>query len=497
MIEYWISSADLKNGIYIPKYYDPKIGLELDQLAPTCHLVKIEDLISKNALAISTGDEIGKAAYGTGNIPFVRTSDISNWEIITTPKQGISEDIYNQYRRKQDVKENDILLVRDGTYLIGTNCFVTTSDKKFLYQSHILKFRVSNDDIIEPMVLFLSLNSGIVQQQIRSVQFTADIIDTIGNRFRELILPVPRSKRSRDAAIKQAHGFLNTRLTGKCFIKQIPILMETVLKTGSITPINEFLDLDERELGNLLIQDTVTLEFGGFDKTWISSSDITNGIYLPKYYDPEIEDELKALATHCDVKSVGDLVGSGRLAVGTGDEPGKMAYGTGEIPFLRTTDFANWEIKHDPKHSLSEEIYQQYAASRDVQPDDILLVRDGTYLVGSSTIILHVDAKCVYCGGLYKIRSLNRDYLDPYLLLGLLNSYVVKRQIRSKQFTRDVIDTLGKRLNEVRIPIPRSKKLRREIANHIKSVVVSRLEAREGIRKLAKSFLNRNWQASC
>lgn len=51
-----------------------------------------------------------------------------------------------------------------------------------------------------------------------------------------------------------------------------------------------------------------------------------------------------------------------------------MAYGTGTIPFVRTSDFANWEIKHDPKQGVSEQIYNAYATKEDVQAEDILLV---------------------------------------------------------------------------------------------------------------------------
>jgi type I restriction enzyme M protein len=62
-----------------------------------------------------TGDEIGKLSYGTGRIPFIRTSDISNWELKIDPKKGVSEKIYKILKKKQDVKEQDILLVRDYT----------------------------------------------------------------------------------------------------------------------------------------------------------------------------------------------------------------------------------------------------------------------------------------------------------------------------------------------------------------------------------------------
>ena len=168
-----------------------------------------------------------------------------------------------------------------------------------------------------------------------------------------------------------------------------------------------------------------------------------------------------------------------------------MAYGTGDIPFVRTSDFSNWEIKADAKQGVSEEIYRQYAEKEDVQAKDILLVRDGTYLVGTSCMITELDTKMLYCGGLIKIRVKKENIIDPYLLLGLLNSYIVKRQMRTKQFTRDVIDTLGQRFKEVFIPIPQSKALRKSIAMRVGEIVNNRITARNEMRDLSEKIIMR------
>ncbi len=195
MNSFRIKSTDIKNNIFIPKYYDPEIENELLRLSNNHNLIKIGTLLQNGVLSISTGDEIGKMAYGTGDIPFVRTSDISNWEIKTIPKQGVSQEIFEYYNEKQDIQENDILFVKDGTYLIGTNCLVSKLDLPMLYQSHIYKVRVNENELITPHLLFLLLNTEIVQKQIRSFQFTADIIDTIGNRFLEIVLPIPKNNK--------------------------------------------------------------------------------------------------------------------------------------------------------------------------------------------------------------------------------------------------------------------------------------------------------------
>jgi hypothetical protein len=469
--------------VYIPKYYNPEHDEKQAKLSATHKCRSISDLIKGGLLSVGAGHEIGKSAYGTGDIPFVRTSDISNWEIKSAPKQGVSKEIYNEYATDQDVQAGDILFVRDGTYLIGTNCFITEIDKDILYQSHILKLRVNDRERLDPHILFLALNNPWVQRQIRSMQFTADIIDTIGQRFNELILPFPLSVSTQKRLSNECKKALAGRMLGKSFIKHCPKMIEEVLCTGSAEPIILFLAMNQECITKTVSNETVTAEFGAFTSFWRDSSTILNQIYLPTYYDVNISTELAQLAKHCELKTIKELSESGAIEFHTGNEIGKMAYGTGPIPFLRTSDFANWEINHTPKQVISEEIYAQYAEAEDIQENDVLVVRDGTYLVGSSCIITKEDVKSLFCGGLLKFR-IQGGNLDPFLFLGLMNSYIVKRQMRTKQFTRDVIDTLGNRIEEVVLPIPKSAGLRKAISDAVHNVVQSRIQARDAISGL-------------
>ncbi len=48
-------------------------------------------------------------------------------------------------------------MVKDGTYLIGTNCIVTPLDIPMIYQSHILKFRVVSSELLDPLILFFGI----------------------------------------------------------------------------------------------------------------------------------------------------------------------------------------------------------------------------------------------------------------------------------------------------------------------------------------------------
>jgi hypothetical protein len=105
-----------------------------------------------------------------------------------------------------------------------------------------------------------------------------------------------------------------------------------------------------------------------------------------------------------------------------------------------------------------------------------------TYLVGKR---LTGMIRILYCGGLYKIRVEKKDEFDPYLLLAILNCPIVKRQMRDKQFTRDVIDTLGKRIFEVILPIPKDNGLRERIARETRETVIARVALRDKAKQIS------------
>ena len=68
---------------------------------------------------------------------------------------GVSEEIYEEIKHKVDVKSGDILLVRDGTYLIGTSAVVTEADLPMLFQSYIYRVRVLKPAVISPWLFLL------------------------------------------------------------------------------------------------------------------------------------------------------------------------------------------------------------------------------------------------------------------------------------------------------------------------------------------------------
>ena len=212
---YIVKTSAISSNILAPRYYEPSSALGLSSLEKTHTLLLIQDLVDSGVLEFSTGIEVGKLAYGTGDVPFVRTSDISNWEIKLDAKHGVSSEIYEASAKKLDVQEGDILMVRDGTYLIGTCGYISKYDVRMVFQSHIFKIRVKDKSVISPHLLLAALSSKPVIAQIQSKRFTQDIIDTLGNRVYELVLPIPKDKVKRRKIEEMVERSISDRIEAR------------------------------------------------------------------------------------------------------------------------------------------------------------------------------------------------------------------------------------------------------------------------------------------
>ena len=214
--------------------------------------------------------------------------------------------------------------------------------------------------------------------------------------------------------------------------------------------------------------------------------EVVNHIYAPGYYHPELRAELDALRAggEYELTSLRELEERGLLAI---TRPGQIPadeYGGGEIPLIRTSDLGNWEVNEEPKHRVSPELYAQVRESQDLQPRDIIFVHDGKYLIGKTAMLTALDLPSVLQGHLRKIRVLQPESLDPYLLLYLLNGRIVRRQIAAKTFVQGTLATLGDRLPEVLLAFPADPAAAESCAQETALIIQNRAAARARLRQL-------------
>ncbi|MFX1498796.1 MAG: N-6 DNA methylase [Promethearchaeota archaeon] len=201
-----INFSQVKNNIFIPTYYS---GVEktLKNLENNQNIIldSVRDLVAKGIIFTSKngylprGDEIGSSVYGLGDIPFIRTSDINNWEVNLDSHKKTSKEVFELYRKRQNIETGDIILVKDGgPNLIGNTAYITELDTKIIIQSHIFQIKIlPNKEHIDSFLVLYLLNLDIVQKQIQAITFVQGTIATIGNRIMEVLLPLPKDMNKR------------------------------------------------------------------------------------------------------------------------------------------------------------------------------------------------------------------------------------------------------------------------------------------------------------
>ncbi len=195
---FWNTCTISDRYYLVPRYYDKRtIALleeDVAEFAPK--LISIGSMIEEGWLSIRKGHEVGAEAYGTGDIPFVRTSDISNFEISIDPTKSVSQEVYEKYKDEQKLCAGDILMVVDGRYRIGRCAILNEYNSKCIAQSHLRVLSLSDAAPISPVEFLYLLNLPGVQREIRNLVFIQTTLGSLGKRIYQVKVPIPQKKRT-------------------------------------------------------------------------------------------------------------------------------------------------------------------------------------------------------------------------------------------------------------------------------------------------------------
>ena len=227
-----IDVRHVKNKIFIPNYYTGvEKSLQILSSDENFNMETIRMLTERGIIYtnkngyIPRGDEIGSHVYGLGEIPFIRTSELNNWEVNLESNKRTSEEVYEQYKDKQNIQEGDILLVKDGgPNLIGKTAYITHLDKNIIIQSHIYQFKIlKNEEAFDSYLLLYLLNLDIVQKQIQAITFIQGTIATIGNRIMEVTLPVPSTIQKKEEISNYIREIIESKTKNKEKIRNLSL----------------------------------------------------------------------------------------------------------------------------------------------------------------------------------------------------------------------------------------------------------------------------------
>lgn len=181
---------------------------------------------------VKRGNEVGSDSYDLylgkkeKDIPFIRTTDLVNYEADQFPDFFIPQEVYQEL--KQDIKAGDVLFTKDGK--IGMTAMITKNDKVIIC-SGISRLRLKNDAkkyslTPEYLFLILSLKETGIYPSIRRTVIASTLPHLREERLREFEIPI-LDKKSIDEITKLVKAALELKDEKKKLIEEVRVEIDS------------------------------------------------------------------------------------------------------------------------------------------------------------------------------------------------------------------------------------------------------------------------------
>ena len=197
-----IDVKDIKNNLYVPRYYWKKKIEHLEKEAEEQNLkfVEAKELVDKGIIKVFRGHGSPPSEYkGRGEVPYIRADDIVGWEMYKSENTMIPMEVYKKVKGKKfDLKPKDIVFVKEGSYRIGSVAMVSPFDTEVLLNHHSFVFRVMKEDNeygIDAFYLLYLFSHNLTQKQLYNKIMIDTTLPNIADRWQELYLPISKDKK--------------------------------------------------------------------------------------------------------------------------------------------------------------------------------------------------------------------------------------------------------------------------------------------------------------
>lgn len=197
-----IASLELEkvfgNQVLAPTYYDDRYNDPIRKLLKAENLkgITIDELISEGHIQVRGGHGSPGNDQRSGHIPYVKVSDIRGLRINTNPTNLVSESVAHRFWRgeKSGLQPWDLITPNRASSNIGEFAILLPGEEQVVLTKEVFVIRVLKPDLVDPFYLLWALSLKAVRDQWRRITLMQTNREDCGQRYREIILPKPKSK---------------------------------------------------------------------------------------------------------------------------------------------------------------------------------------------------------------------------------------------------------------------------------------------------------------
>lgn len=181
--------------VLVPMYYDPRYSQGIKQLlrANGVKGVTIGQLIEESVLYVRVGHGSPSNDQRTGDIPYVKVSDLRALRININPTNLISEQVARRYWRGEDsgLAQWDLVTPSRASSNIGEFAILLPGEERIVLTKEVLVLRTRESEDYDPFYLLWALSLKAVRDQWRRIALMQTNREDCGNRYKEIVIPKP------------------------------------------------------------------------------------------------------------------------------------------------------------------------------------------------------------------------------------------------------------------------------------------------------------------
>jgi type I restriction enzyme M protein len=195
-----IAQAQIRaRGIMVPRFWWRKGSDESLNRWTEAHpstIVTLGELVDRGVIQTFEGHGSPPGnARATGDIPYVKVTDLKNWRINENPTNFIHKSVADKLRRRgPELKYGDLVTPARASSNIGQFCLVLPWQTHVVLTKEVLIIRaLENEEGITPFLLLALLSLRVVQEQFKTLVLMQTNREHLGDHWREVRLPLPQT----------------------------------------------------------------------------------------------------------------------------------------------------------------------------------------------------------------------------------------------------------------------------------------------------------------
>lgn len=197
----FVASSPLATSyIGVPRYCDRSTQRAFQTWScrklPQCQILSLGDLIDKKWLTVRPGHGSPSQDMRSGTIPYIKVSDIRNGTINPNSTNMVSDIIAKKLWKAESsgISSWDVVTPARASKNIGEPAMVLPGQERSVFTKEVLVFSATADAPFDNFFIAWALMLDSVNAQWNRVIFMQTNREDLGDRWREILIPVPPNK---------------------------------------------------------------------------------------------------------------------------------------------------------------------------------------------------------------------------------------------------------------------------------------------------------------